>query len=132
MIEIEAMFPVMVTTDLEAVKQFYESIFSFNAVFYDPEFYLHLVSPSTGAQLGFLIPNHSTQPDFLHPIMSIDGYVISLEVKDAAEAYAEAKKMNLDIFMQLKEETWGQIHFMLKDPAGFRIDIVQHLDSTGN
>ena len=56
MIEIEAMFPVMVTTDLEAVKQFYESIFSFNAVFYDPEFYLHLVSPSTGAQLGFLIP----------------------------------------------------------------------------
>ena len=132
MIEIEAMFPVMVTTELEAVKKFYESVFSFNAVFYDPKFYLHLVSPSTGVQLGFLTPNHTTQPDFLHPIMSTDGYVISLEVKDASQAYAEAKILNLDIAMQLKEEAWGQIHFMLKDPAGFRIDMVQHLEATGN
>jgi len=132
MIEIEAVFPVMVTAELEAVKQFYESVFHFNAVFYDPQFYLHLVSPSTGAQLGFLIQNHATQPDFLHPIMSTDGYVISLEVKDAAQAYAEAKALNLDIAMQLKEEAWGQIHFMLKDPAGFRIDIVQHLEANGS
>ena len=132
MIEIEAMFPVMVTVQLEAVKQFYESVFAFNAVFYDPTFYLHLVSPSTGVQLGFLMPNHATQPDFLHSIMSTDGYVISLEVKDAAEAYAEAKKSNLDIAMPLKEEAWGQNHFMLQDPAGFRVDIVQQIEVTGN
>jgi len=132
MIEIEAMFPVMVTPNLDAVKQFYESVFGFNAVFYDPNFYLHLVSPSTGAQLGFLLPNHDTQPAFLHPIMSADGYVISLEVKDAAQAYAEAKKLNLSIAMHLKEEVWGQIHFMLQDPAGLRVDVVQHLEVAGN
>jgi catechol 2,3-dioxygenase-like lactoylglutathione lyase family enzyme len=132
MIEIEAMFPVMVTLDLDVVKQFYESVFGFNAVFYDPNFYLHLVSPSTGAQLGFLLPNHATQPAFLHPIMSADGYVISLEVQDAAQAYAEAKNMNLSIAMHLKEEAWGQIHFMLQDPAGFCVDVVQHLEVTGN
>jgi len=132
MIEIEAMFPVMVTPNLEAVKQFYEAVFGFNAVFYDPNFYLHLVSPSTGAQLGFLLPNHNTQPEFLHPIMSANGYVISLEVKDAAKAYVEAKNLNLSIVMHLKEEVWGQIHFMLQDPAGFRVDVVQHLEVTGN
>jgi catechol 2,3-dioxygenase-like lactoylglutathione lyase family enzyme len=132
MIEIQAMFPVMVTQNLDAVKQFYEDIFGFNAVFYDPNFYLHLVSPSTGDQLGFLLPNHATQPDFLHPGMSADGYVISLEVKDAAKAYAEAKNLNLSIAMNLKEEAWGQIHFMLQDPAGFRVDVVQHLEVTGN
>lgn len=132
MIEIDAMFPVMVTPDLEAVKQFYESVFGFNAVFFDPEFYLHLVSPSSGAQLGFLLPGHETQPDFLQPVMSADGYVISLEVKDAARAYATAKDLELDIVMDLKEETWGQLHFMLQDPAGFRIDVVQHLEATGN
>lgn len=132
MIEIEAMFPVMVTPNLDAVKQFYETVFGFNAVFYDPNFYLHLVSPSTGAQLGFLLPNHPSQPAFLHPIMSADGYVISLEVKDAAQAYTEAKNLNLSIAMHLKEEVWGQIHFMLQDPAGFRVDIVQHLEVAGN
>ena len=132
MIEIDAMFPVMVTTNLEAVKEFYETVFGFNAVFFDSSFYLHLVSPNSGIQLGFLMPGHSTQPEFLHPHMSPDGYVISLEVKDAAHAYAEAQKMNLDIAMALKEEVWEQIHFMLQDPAGIRIDVVQHLEASGS
>ncbi|GLR69342.1 VOC family protein [Agaribacter marinus] len=132
MIEIEAMFPVMVTTDLESVKQFYESVFGFNAVFFDPNFYLHLVSPSTGAQLGFLMPNHATQPEFLHAMMSKDGYVISLEVRDAEQAYAEAQRMSLDVVMTLKQEVWGQIHFMLQDPAGFRVDVVQHIEANTN
>lgn len=132
MIEIDAMFPVMVTTNLEAVKAFYESVFGFNAVFYDADFYLHLVSPNSGVQLGFLIPGLANQPDFLRPLMSPDGYVISLEVKDAAQAYAEAQKMDLTIAMELKEEVWGQVHFILEDPAGFRVDVVQHLEVPGN
>ena len=132
MIEIEAMFPVMVTGNLDTVKQFYETVFGFNSVFYDPNFYLHLVSPSTGAQLGFLLPNHASQPEFLHPIMTSDGFVISLEVKDATMAYSEAQRMNLSFAMDLKQEEWGQIHFMVQDPAGFRVDVVQHLEATGN
>ena len=132
MIEIEAMFPVMVTKNLDDVKQFYETVFGFNSVFYDPGFYLHLVSPTTGAQLGFLLPGHASQPEFLHPIMNTDGFVISLEVKDAGMAYSEAQKLNLSFAMELKQEDWGQIHFMLKDPAGFRVDVVQHLEAAGS
>ncbi len=128
MIEINAMFPVMVTQDLEAVKQFYETVFGFNAVFYDANFYLHLLSPNSGVQLGFLLPNHPSQPTFLHPVMSPDGFVISLEVADAALAYMEAERLNLDIVMPLKQEVWGQNHFIVSDPAGFRVDVVQHLD----
>lgn len=125
MIDIQAMFPVMVATNLAEIKQFYTSVFGFNAVFYDAEFYLHLVSNS-GVQLGFLLPDHPTQPQFLQPLMSPDGYVISLEVSDAAKAYEEAMSMKLPIAMELKEEDWGQIHFILEDPAGFKIDVVEH------
>lgn len=132
MIEIEAMFPVMVTPNLEAVKQYYETVFGFNTVFYDPNFYLHLVSPDAGTQLGFLVHNHSSQPEFLQAMMSASGYVISLEVKDATMAYEEAKNLKLNIVMEIKEEVWGQIHFMLQDPAGFRIDIVQQLEVSGH
>lgn len=127
MIEIDAMFPVMVASNLEDIKHYYETVFGFNAVFYDPAFYLHLVSPNTGVQLGFMLPNHPSQPEFLHALMSPDGYVISLEVKNAAHAFAEAKQMQLPIAMELKEEVWGQIHFILQDPAGFRIDVVEHV-----
>lgn len=132
MIEIDAMFPVMVTANLEGVKAFYESVFGFNAVFYDADFYLHLVSPNSGVQLGFLMPEHASQPDFLRPLMSPEGYVISLEVKDAAHAYAQAQEMNLTIAMEFKEEAWGQVHFMLQDPVGFRVDVVQHIEASDN
>ena len=131
MIEIDAMFPVMVAANLDEQKAFYESVFGFQAVFYDADFYLHLVSPSSGAQLGFLRPEHPSQPDFLQPLMSADGYVISFEVKDAAHAYAEAQNMHLSIAMDLKDEDWGQRHFMLEDPEGFRVDLVQQLNASG-
>lgn len=127
MIEIDAMFPVMVTNELDAVKQFYEAVFGYTTVFYDSDFYLHLISSNKSIQLGFMLPNLESQPDFLHPIMSSQGYVISLEVKDAVLAYSEAKKMNLNFIMALKQEEWGQIHFIIQDPAGFSVDVVQHL-----
>jgi uncharacterized glyoxalase superfamily protein PhnB len=130
MIDIEAIFPVMVVDDLKAVKQFYESVFGFIAVFYEPDFYLHLVYKKSGAQLGFLVSNHQSQPVFLHSVMAPGGFVISFEVKDAAVAYAEAQRMNVELVMKLKEEDWGQVHFMVEDPAGFRIDVVQHLESS--
>jgi uncharacterized glyoxalase superfamily protein PhnB len=128
MIEIDAMFPVMVASNLEELKTFYETVFGFKTVFYDTHFYLHLMSDNGAIQLGFLLPNLTSQPEFLHPVMSIDGFVISLEVKDAALAYLEAQKLNLNFAMNLKEESWGQVHFMIKDPAGFRVDVVQHLE----
>ena len=128
MIEFQAMFPVMVATDLEALKQFYENSFGFNAVFYDASFYLHLVSPNNGVQLGFLSPNHESQPAFLHSKMVAQGYVISLEVADAQQAYQEAKDMELKVVTLLKVEDWGQKHFFIQDPAGFNIDIVEHLE----
>lgn len=131
MIQIDAMFPVMATSKLDSVKQFYEAIFGFNAVFFDPDFYLHLVLPS-GVQLGFLVPNHESQPAFLQPQMVTDGYVISFEVKDAHSAYAQAKEQNLAIVLSLKEEVWGQLHFILEDPAGFKVDVVQHLEVAQN
>jgi len=130
MIEIDAMFPVMVAENLEAVKQFYETVFGFKAVFYDENFYLHIISPNNSIQLGFLLPNLVNQPEFLHSVMSSEGFVISLEVKNAASAYSEAQKMNLNVIMDLKQEEWGQIHFIIQDPAGFSIDIVQHLEPT--
>jgi len=130
MIEIDAMFPVMVAENLEAVKQFYETVFGFKAVFYDENFYLHIISPNNSIQLGFLLPNLVNQPEFLHSVMSSEGFVISLEVKNAASAYSEAQKMNLNFIMDLKQEEWGQLHFIIQDPAGFSIDIVQHLEPT--
>ncbi|WP_340676566.1 VOC family protein [Paraglaciecola sp.] len=129
MIEFQTMFPVMVATDLEALKHFYGSVFGFSAVFYDPSFYLHLVSPSNGVQLGFMVPNHESQPAFLHARMVTEGYVLSFEVSDAKKVFQQVTDLALEVVMPLKDEVWGQRHFMIKDPAGIRIDIIEHFEA---
>ena len=127
MIEFSAMFPVMVTDNLDQVKTFYETFLGFQSVYYQQDFYLHLISMETGVQLGFLVSDHPSQPEFLHRVMDPNGYVISLEVKDAVHAYRQAQALDMKIAMPLKEETWGQVHFMLQDPTGIKLDIVQHV-----
>ena len=128
MITIDAMFPVMTATDLTALKEFYETTFGFHSVFFDASFYLHLVSPENGIQLGFLHPNHPSQPEFLHAKMVQEGYVISFEVANAQSVLKQAEELGLTISMPLKVEDWGQTHFMVQDPAGFNIDLVQHVN----
>ena len=130
MIEFNAMFPVMVVEDLEVMKNFYQQVFGFAVVFYEPGFYLHLLSVDTGVQLGFLLPEHASQPDFLQKNMHKDGFVISLEVKDAAQAYAQAKALDLPFLLDLKTEIWGQKHFIVQDPMGFGIDLVQQIEAS--
>ncbi len=129
MIETDVMFPLIVTDNLEAIKQYYETVFGYKAVFFDPNFYLHLISPNNNIQIGFLMPHLASQPEFLHRTMAPEGFIISLEVKDAVIAYAEAEKMQLNIALPLKQEEWGQVHFILQDPSGIKIDVVQHLAS---
>ncbi|MEM7292305.1 MAG: VOC family protein [Pseudomonadota bacterium] len=130
MIEISAMFPVLVAGNLDQLKAFYATHFGFEAVFFDPEFYLHLLHPQSGVQLGFLLPEHASQPSFLHARAVADGMVISFEVSDAQAAYNAAQSANLDIAMAFKEEVWGQHHFMVRDPQGFVIDVVQHIEQS--
>ncbi len=125
MIQFNSAFPLYVTQDIQAQKSFYCEKFGFEAVFFDPEFYLHLINPANGVELGFMLPNLSMQPDFLHSNAQTDGMVISFEVDSAAVAYEQAKNEELDIVFELKEEPWKQIHFMVRDPAGLVIDIVE-------
>lgn len=125
MIQFKAMFPLYVCEDLEAQQAFYTENFSFQVVFFEPDFYLHLVNTNNGAQVGFMLPNLPAQPPFLHTRAVADGMVLTFEVANAKEAYAEAKKQELDIHFELKEEPWQQTHFMVRDPAGLILDIVE-------
>mgnify|MGYP001802806451 CR=1 FL=1 len=67
----------------------------------------------------------SDVPPFLHAKATTDGIVLSFEVADAKAAYAKAQQQELDIHFELKEESWQQIHFMIRDPAGLILDIVE-------
>lgn len=126
MIEINEIYPLFITNNLTELKEFYSVHFGFTAVFFDAEFYLHLLHPSSGNQLAFMLPNHPSQPAFLHSATSNIGAIVTFDVSDAKIAWQTALDSGLDIVLEYIEEPWGQSHFIIRDPQGLLVDIVEH------
>lgn len=126
MIEPKSSFSVFIVNDLVAAKSFYTENLSFEVVF-SGEWYIHLVS-STGVQIGFMLPDQPTQPPFFHKAYPGEGVIFSLEVEDAEAAFTYAKSKSLNITLELRSEDWGQKHFVIQDPNGVYVDIVQSFE----
>jgi len=121
-------FLVLIVKDLEKAKSFYLNNFGFSIAFQN-EWYLHMVSES-GIQVAFMWPNQPTQPEIFKKQYDGKGFILSLEVDDADQAYSHAKNNSLDIALDLKSEEWGQRHFVIKDPNGVYVDVVQATEPT--
>jgi hypothetical protein len=57
-----------------------------------------------------------------------DALVLTLEVDDAEAALREVETTGIVPAVSLRDEPWGQRHFMLRDPAGVWVDVVQPID----
>jgi uncharacterized glyoxalase superfamily protein PhnB len=60
--------------------------------------------------------------------MTGDALVLTLEVDDAEAALREVETTGIVPAVSLRDEPWGQRHFMLRDPAGVWVDVVQPID----
>jgi len=121
-------FPVLIVKNLDSAKIFYVSNLGFNIAFQN-EWYIHLVSDS-GIQVAFMLPKQPTQPEIFQKHYNGSGLIFSLEVDNADEAYAYAMDNSLNIVLSLRSEEWGQRHFVLEDPNGVYVDVVQATEPT--
>ncbi|WP_070971972.1 VOC family protein [Vibrio sonorensis] len=128
MIQVNSVFQVFIIEDLKDAKTFYQTHFGFQPVF-ENEWYLHLASQS-GIQIAFMLPNQPTQPNFFQAKHTGDGVIYSIDVEDAKLAYQYATKNDLNIQLTLRDEDWGQRHFVVQDPNGLYVDIAQAIDAT--
>jgi uncharacterized glyoxalase superfamily protein PhnB len=123
--KLQKLFPITITDKITECRDFYTKVFSFEVVF-EAEWYIHMRHES-GTELAVMLPNLENQPSIIHKQYFGEGVIYSFEVEDARKEYERIKKLGADICFDLKDEEWGQRHFMLKDPSGMVIDIVQHL-----
>ncbi len=128
MIEPKSSFPVFTVKNLVSAKSFYTENLGFDVVFSN-DWYLHLASKSS-VQVGFLLPEQTTQPPIFQKPYDGGGVIFSLEVDDADAAFSEAKSKSLNIVLDLRSEDWGQRHFCIEDPNGVHLDIVQAIEPT--
>lgn len=123
---IDACYPVICTDKIDASKEFYTTNFDFESTF-EADWYVSLKSRrNPNYELALLDFRHMSLPEgFKEPTR---GVLINFEVPDVDSVYARLKAKNLQTVLDLTSEEWGQRHFIIQDPNGILIDIIQNIE----
>ena len=122
--------PGYITENLKESKEFYQKYLNFEVKF-ENEFYLLLENKNAigNFEISFLQPNHPTQTNIFQKKYSSGSY-LTIEVPNVDEEYEKLKKLGCEIVLEIKDEVWGDRHFVIQDPNGLGIDLVTY--SGGN
>lgn len=116
-------YPVLMVADVAAVSTFYQANFGFRPLF-DSGWYVHLQSTGDDSvNLAILDCHHDTIPAAARNTKAA-GMLLNFEVPDAAQVYDTLRAKGLPILLPLRDEPFGQRHFITRDPAGVLIDVI--------
>jgi len=119
-----SLYPVICSDHLTACRDFYRDLLGFQVVFDDPAFYVLLQSPADPrVQLGIVERTHDSVPPAFQAAPR--GVLVTVEVPDAAAVHERARALGVSIAQPLRDEVFGQRHFMTVDPNGLLVDVVQ-------
>lgn len=116
----------IITTRLAECRKFYGELFGFIAV-YESDWYLHLRTPHARVEIGLLAPGYPSQPPALHAAYVGEGAFINLEVDDVDAYFGQARLLGAPIEREICDESWGERHFLVRDPAGMLVNVFQKL-----
>ncbi|MGA1832423.1 VOC family protein [Rhizobium wenxiniae] len=116
-------YPVIMTADVAGTAAFYIQHFGFEALF-SADWYVHLQSKeSEHVTLAILDGGHETIPETGRGTVS--GLLLNFEVEDVDAVYERLKAAGLPIRLDIRDEDFGQRHFIAADPNGVLIDIIK-------
>ena len=116
-------YPVIMTDDVAASAAFYVMHFGFKEM-YSSDWYVHLTSSeSDTVNLAVLQWDHETIPQ--EGRGRVGGLLINFEVEDVDAEYERLKAAGLPIMLALRDEAFGQRHFITRDPNGVLIDVIK-------
>lgn len=122
---IHKLHPLTITDKLTETATFYKTYFDFEEVF-TSDWYLQLAHKN-GAEIALMAPNLENQPEIIRSAYAGAGMLFTFETEDATKEYEALQAKGAPIKYELKDEAWGQRHFILQDPSGVYVDVVQYL-----
>ena len=125
--ELTEHFTLFVVDDPTKCSGFYEQYFGFQRTV-DMGWYVQL--ESTGANpygLAFMAPGHASQSRD-HDTVVAGNLFLTFGVADATAERDRLADAGVAVCQQLRDEPWGQRHFIVSDPAGIGIDIVEEIE----
>lgn len=122
--KITKQIPLVTTSRLKEVKEFYTRSFGFQTSFDVPE-YLSLVSEDGSIELSFMPPCEGA------PAPNGSGLTLCLQVENADQELDRIRPMGLRVTRPLQDNEWGDRSFVVEDPAGISLYIHHPIPPTG-
>ena len=116
--------PNMSSEAFAASREFYFAMFDLVVSVELDDWYLQLMPESdTMLNIGFVKPDHEL---FAGRTVSSGTYgvVLTIHVDDVDEAYKRAKNLGAEIAAEIRNEDYGQRHFLVVDPNGLVLNVM--------
>ncbi|WP_241385995.1 VOC family protein [Rhodococcus sp. CH91] len=123
-----SIFPVVPAADVRRSRDFYRDLLDLTVVF-DSDWYVQLHGGDETVQLGLVVLGHETVPDGFRGTPT--GVLVSVEVDDVDAVHARAVAAGHEIALDLRDEEFGQRHFMTVDPDGVLVDVITVIPYSG-
>ena len=108
--------------DIEQTAGFYTELFGFEIIFRNADWYIQLALPGhSAAQFGIIRRTSSFLPKPLQ--LPAQGLIFTIQVEDVDAVYKEVKTRGHPIVQALRDEEFGQRHFLLQDPNGLIVNV---------
>ena len=120
-------YPLVTVTGLEESRDFFVKFFGMSLVF-EASWVVMLARTEGGPiVLGLMTADHPSNPPGPE-IFAGRGMILTLQVEDASKAFADVQKLGASVTYGLKAEPRGQRRFMVRDPSGLLVDVVEQID----
>jgi len=121
----KSFYPVIMTDKVTETADFYVEKLDFEKTF-EMDWYVSLKKGYH--ELAVLDCNHDTVPENKRGKKTSD-LILNFEVNDAKFLYEKlVVDQKLPPLLGIKDEEFGQRHFIIKDPNGIMIDIIEEIE----
>ena len=116
----------IVTDKVQQSKDFYTRLFGCE-VLHEAEGGWFVLLRLGHSELGFMKPNQPSQAAISRPAFDGRGVWIVVDVEDAGADYKRMQALGVPSEGGLRDEPWGDRHFVVVDPNGIGVDVVQRM-----
>ena len=119
------LYPLIQVRDVAATAAFYIQHFGFTPVF-ESDWYVQLRGGDRQNELAIIGFDHESIPPAGRQPTS--GLILSFEVADAAADAVRLADAGVPIVQALRDEDFGQRHFIAADPNGIFVDVITPIE----
>lgn len=123
---VTSVYPVLMSDDVAAATRFYREVLGFEIAF-EADWYVSLRLGES--ELAILQCDHPTVPAGFDA--SVRGLILNIEVEDVDPLHhALTVEHALTPVLALRDEDFGQRHFIVEAPGGVLVDVIQPIPPT--